>query len=204
MDENINKAVETIAKIASSVADRHEALAVAIAREKTAKIQLVERVIEIAKPALRALSSRILKSCVTRWHDNAYTDDTKTYYEVRGLCLYDTDGGPTEACHRAHPRADSGGYEGWTLYLLSDGRLAEASYDGHWSKWQGATSELEVKLHIYESVTDCFVDGHDYIDNIVPPLAEALTQQAQGKMSERTKAAEERTAKLDAVVKLLK
>lgn len=186
--------IENIAAKAAQVGSEYETSQAAIAERDAAEANLLEALIERIRPALRALSSRIQSRERTWWPDNASTATETDHFSERGLCVA---GGGVK---RDHPRANAGSYEGTDLWLLTEGRFAEVTYSGHWSRWQGAASAWEASL---TSRTTAQI-AHDYdVDEIVATISEALDK-ATGSREKTTTKARERAEQIRAVTTLLR
>lgn len=185
---------ETLANLAANVAAQHDEMTAAVEEERAAEERLLGQLVEAVRPALRALSSRLLASERTFWPDNVSTATEKDYHEERGVRLAGS--GP----ERDHPRANRGTIEGLDLVLLDDGTFARLDWSGHWSKWQGE-GDLEESTLTRVSLRDV-VDGWD-VDQLAATLHERLEAQMAGRAPKRTASARERAEKLRAVSSLL-
>jgi hypothetical protein len=185
-----------IAATAAQVAAQHGELESAIDAERYAEAAILERAIAAAKPALRAICSALRSRDTTT--GLADPDKQRREYEThaeRGLRL----DGDAKA-EREQSRADSGTYGGSALYLLDDGTLAERTWSGRWTRWQGGTDET---LSTLRPVTPReAMDSWD-LDDCIESLRAALEGQLTGKSPERAKAARARAEKLTAVGKLI-
>ncbi|HRY43420.1 MAG TPA: hypothetical protein P5164_05680 [Thermoanaerobaculia bacterium] len=186
---------ETLASLAANVAAQHDEMTVAMEEERAAEERLLGQLVEAVRPALRALSSRLLASERTFWPDNVSTATEKDYHEDRGVRLAGS--GP----ERDHPRANRGAIEGLDLVLLDDGTFARLDWSGHWSRWQGE-EDLEESTLARVSLRDV-VDGWD-VDQLAAALHERLEAQMTGRAPKRTASARQRAEKLAAVSSLLK
>ncbi|HPA50134.1 MAG TPA: hypothetical protein PLP50_00915 [Thermoanaerobaculia bacterium] len=185
---------ETLANLAANVAAQHDEMTAAVEEERAAEERLLGQLVEAVRPALRALSSRLLASERTFWPDNVSTATEKDYHDERGVRLAGS--GP----ERDHPRANDGGIEGTDLVLLEDGTFARLDWSGSWSRWQGAASHEDSALTRI-SLRDV-VDGWD-VDQLAAALHERLEAQMAGRAPKRTASARERAEKLRAVSSLL-
>ncbi|MBP7675762.1 MAG: hypothetical protein KBB14_05520, partial [Thermoanaerobaculia bacterium] len=118
----MEQAVEKITNLSRSVAEQHSTMEAAFAEERAAEEDLLGQLVEAVRPALRALSSRLLASERTFWPDNISTATEKSYHEERGVRLAGS--GP----ERDHPRANRGTIEGFDLVLLGDGTFARLDW----------------------------------------------------------------------------
>ena len=183
-----------LADLARQVAAQHAEMTSAISDERAAEEELLARIVDSVKPALRALSSRLLASERTFWPDSVSTATERSYHEERGVRLHG--GGPS----RDHPRANDGAIEGLDLVLLEDGTFARLDWTGTWTHWQGRASVDESTLTRL-SLRDV-VDGWD-VDILAAGLHDRLTAQLEGRAPKRTASARERAEKLRAVSSLL-
>lgn len=176
------------------VAEQHATLQAAIDEQRQAEEELLEKLVESVRPALRALSSRLKASERMWWPTSVETATEKTYHPERGVRL---DGNGPE---RDHPRANDGSVGGTDLVLLDDGTFARLDWTGNWTRWQGRTSNEEstlVRLSLRE-----VAEEHD-VDEIAARLHELLTQQLAGKAGKTTQAAKARAEKVRSVSLLL-
>lgn len=185
---------ETLANLAANVAAQHDEMTAAVEEERAAEEVLLGQLVDAVRPALRALSSRLLESERVWWPDNISTATEKSYHEERGVRLHGE--GPS----RDHPRANRGTIEGLDLVLLGDGAFARMDWSGHWSKWQGE-EDLEESTLTRITLRDV-VDGWD-VDQLAAALHERLEAQMTGRAPKRTASARQRAEKLAAVSSLL-
>jgi len=183
----------TLERLAPVVEAQHGALTEAIEEEATAEAALLARVVDLVRPALRALSSRLLASERVFWPDSVSTATEKSYHEERGVILAGT--GP----ERDYPRANDGAIEGTDLVLLADGTFARLDWSGSWTRWQGRTSE-ETSTLTRLSLADV-VETWD-VDEIAATLSERLEAQLAGRSGKTTASARERAERLRAVARL--
>lgn len=188
--------LDKIQSLSATVAADHDALVAAVGEEREAAAALLDAVVAKARPALRALASRIVKLDRTWWPDNAHQTSDETHHDERGVRLVGD--GPEED----HPRANSGQIEGRDLYLLTDGTFAEVTWSGTWSRWQGAGSRRESDLARYPT-SRAVVDDGWRVGEIVEALAVALERHARGEARATAKAARARAERLAALSKLL-
>jgi len=202
---DIEKSIATIARLAPAVGAAAEDSDAAREEQAEAEIVLLERVIALARPGLRAVASRP-KECED-WVD----DDDDPSGEPRtaraswaGLCLTGRPG-PTEERTRTPGGQDrtSGPYGGTDLFLLPDGTFRSLTYSGTWSRWQDATcrwtSEDEVET-VAAVIRDAWTPS---LSVIVARIAEALEADARGGREKRAKTTRERAERIRALVTLL-
>lgn len=186
--------LSTLERLAPVVEAQHGALVAAIDEETTAEAALLEKVVDLVRPALKALSSRLLASERVFWPDSVSTATEESYHEERGVRLAGS--GP----ERDHPRANDGAIEGTDLVLLEDGTFARVDWSGSWTRWQGRTSHEESELTRL-SLADV-VAGWD-VDDIAGALVGKLEGHVNGNAPKTTAAAKARAETLRAVVALL-
>ncbi len=192
--QEIAKIIEEVQTQAQTVATQSEAHQEAIAAERSAEAALLDRLIEVVRPALRALSSRILTRHDTTGGANGCNPvEIKEYHATRGLLVVD------EYRRNKDSSGNSGSYSGYGVYLLADGTLARAKQSGTWSAWQGDWDRTSWEL---TPTTSGEVMKRDTIDEIVVALAEALEKQSG--LDGAAKAAVLRTEKLTALLALMK
>lgn len=192
-NSKIETAVTAIASKAPVVAAEYQAHQDAIATERAAEVAVLERLIAVGKPALRALSSKLRTSYFfTSGNNGCNHVERAEYYAQRGLVLVDA---YTESRGRD---GNDGGYTGSRLVLLVDGSLVVFKRRGAWSAWQGSDNSWEATV-AYVSPEEAMAKYE--LDDVIASLSEALTKQAR---KEPTKKALERAATLEAVAKLIK
>lgn len=191
----MEQAVEKITNLSRSVAEQHATMEAAFAEERAAEEELLEKVVDAVRPALKALSSRILATERTWWPTSVETATDRSFHPERGVRL---DGnGPV----RDHPRANDGAVEGEDLVLLEDGTFARLDWSGTWTRWQGRTSEETstlTRLTLAE-----VVETWD-VDQLAARLHDLLEQHLAGRATKTTAAARERAGRLRAVAALMK
>jgi len=189
----MEQAVEKITNLARSVAEQHSTMEAAFAEERAAEEDLLEKLVDAVRPALKALSSRLKASETTFWPTSAEIATEKTYHPERGVRL---DGNGPE---RDHPRANDGGIGGTDLVLLVDGTFARLDWTGAWTRWQGRTSEETSTLTRLD--LDAVVETWD-VDEIAATLSERLEAQLAGRSGKTTASALERAERRRAVARL--
>jgi hypothetical protein len=184
----------------------------ALSERRTAEAELLARVIDLARPALRAIGTRpVIRYHIAHHADVNYNGGARTEerYEQRCVPLSASEFGPEEDC----PRANEGTYGGKDLGLREDGVLVQFDYSGDWSRWQGSSWGYEAEITEYESAADALADGWHTskpdgfaprgVDLYLDRLAQTL-ESAVGKRKDRVKADRARAEKLAAVSSLLK
>lgn len=184
---------KSLAESVAAVASEHQEAQEAHRQANEAEAELLARVVEMAKPALKALSTRPKVSSTTTWH-NVETHTEKTFAGWAGLRL------AGDGADEDFPRDNSGSYEGCDLFLLPDGTWKELVYTGSWSRWQGAGSHWEAEER--ERSTAQVVAKYD-VDDLVTELVAAIDK-AKGTRAGSTKAALARAEKFRGLAVLLK
>lgn len=195
--DEIQDTITAISAIAPIVAANAATLKDAIAEEQAAEAALLDRMVAAVGPgALAAIASRPVIRETVRWHaNNTYTSSSETRADWRGVRM-EGKAIPEED----HPRANDGGYEGDSLWLLPDGSWRRLRYSGSWSRWQGATSQWEAKV---EALTTAQVAEVYELEPLVERLHAALDAAAKGATPARAAQAKARAAKLAALLALL-
>lgn len=187
--------VSNIAEVAPIVAAQAEEQSAAIDSERDAETAVLEAVIAAARPALKAISYRIKVGNRMWWPNNVQAAEADEYHSVRGIRIAGS--GPS----RDFPQSDSGEYEGTALYLMSDGTLAQLTYTGTWSRWQGASQEWTASIR---PVTPRQAMNRWDLGDCVESLRAALQKQLDGGAKKQTQAAKERAERLTAIAQLIK
>jgi hypothetical protein len=190
----MEQTVSQIASLSLTVAEQHNRLTSAIGEERQAAAALLEKIVDASRPALRALSSRILASERVFWPDSVSTATERSFHDERGVRLAGS--GPK----RDYPRANDGAVEGTDLYLLADGTFARLEWEGSWTKWQGRASEETSTL---TPITALEVVADWPLEDVVDELAERLRHQLAGRAEKTTATAIFRAERLRAVSTIL-
>jgi hypothetical protein len=172
-------------------------LAAAVAAERDAEAELLTEAIEAARTGLRAICGR------RRVRDATWTtqEGTVPHAEHEDYSQPARRLVGAETALEDSSRASGGRYEGNALWILVDGTLAEVTYYGQWTRWQGGRSEWQAKVEI---VTPREAMNNWELADVVEALSQALDGALKGKADVRTKAALARAAKLRAITELLK
>lgn len=189
--------ISKIASQAAHVASVHADLTSARSAEEQAEAELLDALIAAVKPALPALSSRIVASERTTGIATDRQRDAKTWREEKGLCVTGTPG-PA----RAGGRDTRGEYKGYDLFLLADGTWLELAYEGSWSNWQGESclwSTTSRKLTSLDVARE-----YDDVPALVERIEKALAAYANGNATKRAQAARSRAEELRAVLTLIR
>ena len=191
MDTNI----EQITTLAGIVAAEHAASVEAHEAVTEAKAELLTRVVEAVKPALRAVSDRIVAESYETMGRNGCNPVSRTeYHSERGLMLVnDYDRTKDETGNRG----DLGGSR---LYLLTDGRFARVDREGSFSHWQGEADEWKSTLGARTARQVAEAYG---VDDVVKAIGDALTK-ARGTREKPTANARQRAERVRAVACLVK
>lgn len=187
------EAINKINELTPIVTEVHGDMTAAIVSERDAEGEVLTKVIEKVKPALRAICGRVVLNERTFWVNVLIERETgKT---MRGLHL---DGSESE--EEDYPRGNQGNYEGCGLFLRDDGQLVEVTWTGHWTRWQGRSSAFEAEVTV---VTPREAMDDWKLSACVESIAKALEQVNTGNAKVVTQKARERAEKLAAVAKLL-
>jgi hypothetical protein len=175
----------------AEVASKHEA---AINAERDAEALVLQTAIDAAKPALRAVCSRMLRvDKSTSGNNGCNPVEDQQYFEERGLVLVDDfDKGRDTTGNR-------GWLGGYRIVLLSDGTLAKVEREGSWSCWQGEWTGWEATL---TPMTARDVMDREELDECLKAISTALDKQISSKRDEATKAALARAEQLRALATL--
>lgn len=168
--------------------------------ERRAKAVLLSRVVEMVRPAVRAVGTRpVVKYDIQHHADCNYYGGvtTEDRYDRRCLLLSGDEWGPDEDC----PRANTGNFEGARLALREDGALIVLNYSGDWSRWQGSSWGWEAEVIIYDDCLEVvgeWPDVEEYIDRIAKAL-----EKARGTRESGTGKAKQRADRLRALATIL-
>lgn len=193
MDTNT---LNEIKNLAPQAAQLRAALDTAADEERTAETALLERIVELVRPALKALATRPVIEERHTGHATMTARHHTVRADFRGVCLSDDNPGPLED----NGRDNTGAYCGSDLFLLDDGTFAELEYEGTWSRWQGSTSEWTATV---KRLTPKEVAAEYDLDQIIPRLHKHLVAYVTGNASKRAAAMHERAERLAAIAKLL-
>jgi hypothetical protein len=191
----MNIEISKIENLAQTVASEFSASQAAHAAAELAEGGLLRDVIAAIKPAIPALSSRIVShSYETGGRNGCNPVSRKSHHSERGFLLVD---GYESTMDETGNRGDLGGSR---LFLLPDGRLAEVTREGSCSRWQGEADEWESTLDILAA--DVVVERYD-IEEILATITEALTK-AAGSREKATAKAVERAERVSAISRLVR
>jgi len=107
------------------------------AEKLAAQVALVARILEMARPAARALGTRP-KLADTFIVEGGTIVDQHAIWRGVILTCEPRGAGPSR---KSTPSDNEGMYEGADVFLRDDGALVELSYEGSWSRWQGTRCE---------------------------------------------------------------
>ncbi len=202
---NIEQSIHTIETAAPTVASNLTAHEDAISQERAAAVALLARVVELARPGLRAVSSRPL--ICEDWEEGYRLDDAEPRTERAdwaGLYLGEGRPGPERVDRWRNGQEQlAGPWGGTDLFLLPDGTFRTLTYSGTWSRWQGASSPWiaeEEEPEIEEIVAAKWAPS---VGAIVKRLADALQKEIDGGRAKATKTALDRAERLRALARLL-
>lgn len=127
--------IEQLTTKINTVIEQEATARVAEQQELAAQVALVTQILEILRPAVRALGTRPLIA-----YTYAGATSTETHASWRGICLTG-DAGPLKTVsgsRRAWPDTDTNGsYHGEDIFLTEDG-LVELQYAGTWDQMDGS------------------------------------------------------------------
>lgn len=191
--------IDQIKNKAREAAHQDESYRSAIDAERSARADLLERVIEAVRPALRALCHR--QQTHQEGRIDFGTDDTATtFHEVPALYLGDNGTHPGPVDERPYRDATSGVSGGYDLFLDRTGQLLRFDYVGTWTCWQGSRWSWGATVTEIE-VTDVVAMGED--DSAIEAIGRALNRQVTGDKAKRATAATQRAEKIRALLALL-
>jgi hypothetical protein len=191
--------LDTLAKLATQAARVQDDLDAAIAAERKAKAELLQKIIDIALPALPSIAQKIKIGQKVWWVGNTHTDSEDTWHPVKGICLSSDNPSPYS---RKDASGNSGSFTGRDLFLLVNGMLVEVQYDGYWSSWQGSSDKMTSTVcHILPSgaVTNWTCADPEAVSE---RLAKAFAAVVAGKATKTAEKAMKRAAKLQALAEL--
>ena len=189
--ESIDKIAATAPVVAAARAELDASHEDVLAGETA----LLERVVELVRPALKAISSRVAVFGGEKVNQFFYETE---YAQWRGISLAQDKPGPKQKL--VGTINDSGPFEGWDLFLADDGTFRELEYTGRWTKWvdQDSTYRAVERVMTAREVAD----EYD-VEPMLGRIARAIEQQCGDGMPKRTTKNVERAARLRAVVTLL-
>jgi hypothetical protein len=186
------------ARVPAIIADAAAAEA-AMNEVVAAEAALLDRLVELVRPALRALGTRpLIANAFSGGKDNCNPWDEETRAEWRGVCAFDCKPGPT----RDKRGDDSTGiYASSDLFLAADGTWRHLAYSGTWSIWAGAVSGWTATETVMTSAEVARGYGSKDVDAIIATICHAVTN--AGSREKVTAKAKARAEKLNAIVALL-
>ena len=193
-DDEVWKAYQRAEK-AAELAELTEEQDSAHNEMKEAEAAFLRRVVEMVKPSLRALVSRVQNGEKTWWPSSSRPVTKEAWFEWKGLHV--AGDGPIEL----YPDGSAGNIGGRDLFLDNDGIFVEVSYHGDWSRWQGASQGWRTTY----TFPSCRQVVSDYVvGDVVGVIDAAVEKQLSGNRTKRTKAMLSRATKLNALTTLLK
>jgi len=194
LEASLTKLSDTIAPLVAAHAASEEAKT----DELAAQVALVARILEIARPAVRALGSRPKTS-------NDYIagegDVGSTRASWRGLILTCTTKELGPSRDKLRRDDNDGTYEGRDVFLRDDGQLVELAYSGSWSNWQGSRCGWTTEERTITVEAFCRNWATSAPDRLVVQL-QALAD-AAGDRDKVTKVSRARASKYRAILALL-
>lgn len=183
------------AKRAAELAELAEEQDAAFLQETEANAALLEATVEVVKPALRALASRVQSAERTWWPDTSCPATEQEWYDWKALRV------SGDGAEELYPQANEGEIGGRDLFLDTNGRFVEVKYKGTWSRWQGA-SQGWTSTYRFPAATEIAVEY--FVTDILAAIDEAIAAQLKGKREKATAAALARAEKTRALVTLLR
>lgn len=158
------------------------------ADKTTASTELLAAVVEAIRPALRAMSSRIVVK-------RTMTKEGKTEDFLGEPGVYLASLGPKPG---PGPTPTAGSWQGTDVFLCREGSFAMLSYDGDYdrdgvSKWEAAVVEL-----VARDVVDMFP-----LPVVLDAITRAMAEQAGPGTARRTQKIQEQAERLRALTKLV-
>lgn len=191
MDDELKRLEQDAAKLGELAAEQEEATAAA----SRAEAELIKQIVELVKPALRALSSRVKVRERTWWPDSVSTATEEDFASWRGFRV--SGDGP----ERDHPGANQGEIEGVDTFIKADGSLCRLRYSGDWTRWQGRAEEWTASE---ATITPLDLAREVGAEDIVKVLSEAVQRQlSSGGREKATARSRERAAVLGALSTML-
>jgi len=198
MPNTINNTIAELQDLSSRVESGFAKFRGVRKEEDDAKRQLLERVVEIVRPALPALAIGLRVSHVRRYNpERTEFSELNALGQAGGVDLRGVHVAGDTAPRQDLPKASSGALLGSALYLLEDGRLTECSYGGRWSKTAEVAAEWEAKFSIIDAGQAMAAWR---LEDVLHKLHEALARHDREKASQ---ASQGRTARIHAVLTLL-
>lgn len=123
----------------NTVLEQDAAATAAKQNELEAQTALVTRILEMLRPAVRALGTRpLIADSYRSGADDVTRGEKRAGW--RGICLT---GKPRPSRRRGGGEDTNGSYEGEDIFLREDGQLIALVYSGHWDNWQGHHNEWQ-------------------------------------------------------------
>jgi len=136
-----NTQLDQIAERAQKAAAEYDASQAAIAAERDAEAAVLERAIALTKPALRAVTSKLLQYYASTGGQNGCNPQkVRDYFDSPGLILVN------KYYNDSDETGNRGTFCGDRLVLMLDGSLSVATREGTWSHWQGEWSSFQATL----------------------------------------------------------
>lgn len=199
--ENTNalaKDVEAIGALAPEVGEAHAALRSALADKRRHEGRLLDSLVEMARPALNAIASRV--QIGEAFYSGEHNGETKSYSSAyKGAAL----AGPGVIREKDRDGGFTGGYTGRTLYLTAAGGWLELTYEGSFNAWKGSRCHWQATETWHHAGASVVAAGFD-VEEIVRTLAQLLREQASGNASKRAERIRHEAERLDAVTILLR
>lgn len=185
-----------LAPLAQQAAQIQADLDSAVDAEQEAETEVLRRVLDLIRPAFRAMQERVVETYGdTSGRNGCHPVTETTHYQDRYVVLIDN------YFTRKDETGNEGDYRGSLLCLAKDGSLCQIKRKGSWSCWQGAWSRYSTTL-VQISERDA-MRKYD-LNAILDTVRDKLTAVVTGEGPKVTKRSLERAAKLRALADLLR
>jgi hypothetical protein len=184
---------------AETIATEIDAATEALTERQQAEAALLDRVIALIRPAIRAIGTRPMVAYKTTGHADVNRHrSSEERYDYRVLNITPYRWGPA----LDNPRDNQGVYEGRDLGLREDGVLVKFVYFGDWSRWQGSSWGWETEITEYTSASAAMADGWIDVEVYIAEIADEI-KKAVGSREKTTKSNQKRAQWLSAVCDLI-
>jgi hypothetical protein len=200
MNDDVESVVKAIEERAPVVVVEHVASEAAAVSLRAAGAALLARVVEIVKPAVRAVGTRPELSSTWITGGGEFLDDDDGTASRAPWRAINLTGGPFGPGRRREGRSDfTGTFYGWDIALTEDGKLIRLDYEGSWSQWQGQRSSWTSTQR--ELTVDEALAAGMKLETALESIGDQL--EGSGDRAKATAAMLEQAAKLRAILALL-
>jgi hypothetical protein len=184
----------SITSLAVQVAETSEDYDAAISEERDAEAEILSAAIEAARPALRALSNRlILSKYQSSGRNGCNWEEREEVSEYRGFQLAE------DFSRQPNGTGNRGTYSGEALILTDSGKLLSCERSGTWSP----CGEGDETRYEYSEVSAREAMNVWELEACLEKLQKKLKEQADSVKPERAKAARARAETLRALSQLV-